>query len=105
MACIFYIKLEKRQIAHFLLFSSGVGFLMWQIRQTLKVFIEGQTTFATSRQVSDALEPPGIILCPTKRWTGINGEYSKDWYSKAFDLLNDTLMLGRSYTNDESDQQ
>ena len=105
MACNLHIKVGKKQIANFLLLLSGAGILTWQIWNTFQVFLDGQTTLSTSQQHFDALEPPGIILCPTKRWTGINNQFSKDWYSKAFDLLNNTLMLGRSYTNDESDQQ
>ena len=105
MACNFHIKVGKKQIAHFLLYLSGTGILTWQIWNTFQIFIDAKTTLSTSQQHFEALEPPGIILCPTKRWKMDWNQLRKDWYSEAFDLLNDTLMLGRSYTNDESDQQ
>ena len=105
MACI---KTEKRQIAHFLLFLSGLGILTWQIWQTLKVFIEGQTTLATSHQSFDVLEPPAIILCPKKTWSRIFNQSSnmseRNWHSKPFVLLNEVklTLLRVIYNNNES---
>ena len=105
MACI---KTEKRQIAHFLLFLSGLGILTWQIWQTLKVFIEGQTTLATSHQSFDVLEPPAIILCPKKTWSRIFNQSSnmseRNWHSKPFVLLNEVklTLLRVTYNNNES---
>ena len=97
MAWYYHIKVRKRQIAHFLLLLSGVGILIWQIWNTFQAFIEGQTTFATSKEFHDVLEPPAIILCPKKLWSGIFRPASnfsdKDWKSKQFLLLNDNLHL------------
>ena len=71
MAWYYSIKVRKRQVAHFLLFLSGVGILIWQIWNTFQAFIEGQTTFATSREFHDALQPPAMIFCPKNKWVGI----------------------------------
>ena len=88
-------KVDKRQIAHFLLFLSGIGILIWQIWNTFQGFIEGQTSFSTSQQTFEVLEPPGMILCPKNIWSGYSNTIfsNKDWDSKHFLKLNDSLTL------------
>ena len=97
MAWYYSIKVRKRQVAHFLLFLSGVGILIWQIWNTFQAFIEGQTTFATSREFHDFLQPPAIIFCPKNKWVGIYNQASnisdKGWKSQQFLILNDSLHL------------
>ena len=93
----YHIKSTKRQVAQFLLFLSGVGILIWQIKNTFQAFIEGQTTFATSQQPHEDLHPPTFIICPKKIWSGLIQNKvnisDDDWYTKEFLLLNDTLTL------------
>ena len=101
----YHIKSTKRQVAQFLLFLSGVGILIWQIKNTFQAFIEGQTTFATSQQPHEDLNPPTLIVCPKKIWSGLFRNKvnisDDDWYTKEFLILNDTLTLtlNRVYPN------
>ena len=102
-------KVDKRQIAHFLLFLSGIGILIWQIWNTFQGFIEGQTSFSTSQQTFEVLEPPGMILCPKNIWSGYSNTIfsNKDWDSKHFlkvrfidwmvDKLNRLIPLSHFY--------
>ena len=93
----YQIKLTKRQVAHFLLYLSGIGILIWQIWNTFQAFIEGQTTFATSQKTHEVLDFPTLIVCPKKIWSGLFKNKvnisDKDWYTKEFLLLNDSLNL------------
>ena len=97
MTWYYRIKIRKSQVVHFLVFLSGVGILIWQIWNTIKAFIEGQTTFATSQQFYDAFDPPTLIVCEKKRWSGLLQNKvnisDEDWYTKQFLVLNDTLTL------------
>ena len=93
------LTFTKKQFLHMLIFSSGVGILMWQIKGTFLAFIDGRTTFAVSKETFDSMILPTIIFCPILEWD--NGFFNptvlniadKDWFFGQFFLLNHKLNL------------
>ena len=94
------LTFTKKQFLHMLIFSSGVGILMWQIKGTFLAFIDGRTTFAVSKETFDSMILPTIVFCPVLEWD--NGMINiptvlnladKDWFFGQFLLLNHKLNL------------
>ena len=89
----------KKQCLRMLLFSTGVCFLMWQIKGTFLTFIERRTTFSVSKETSDSMVLPTLIFCPIVEWD--NGVYNPetknmenlDCFRKQFFQINDKLTL------------
>ena len=88
-----------KQFLRMLLFSTGIGFLMWQIKGTFLTFIESRTTFSVSKETSDSMVLPTLIFCPIVEWdNGLNNHEAKDiedrdCFRQQFFLINDKLTL------------
>ena len=87
------LTFTKKQFLHMLIFSSGVGILMWQIKGTFLAFIDGRTTFAISKENFHSMILPTIVFCPVLEWD--NGMINiptvlnladKDWFFGQFFL-------------------
>ena len=69
------MKITK-QFIRMLVFSVGVGILVWQSNNTFETFIAGRTTFVRSTQTFDYLSPPTVVICQNKIWK--NGIFANE---------------------------
>ena len=109
MKCNFIAKQNimkiTKQFIRMLVFSVGVGILVWQSNNTFETFIAGRTTFVRSTQTFDYLSPPTVVICQNKIWK--NGIFANenvnisdtDWFFNQFDKLNDKMNITHSFSN------
>ena len=64
MECNFSI----RKFIEICVFLIATGTLVWQSKNTFETFIAGRTTFAISKQTSDRMTPPTMVVCQTHKW-------------------------------------
>ena len=50
------------------IFLIGVGILVWQCKSTVVTFFSFRTTVAISKETSESLPPPTIVLCQENKW-------------------------------------
>ena len=50
------------------IFLIGVGILVWQCKSTVVTFFSFRTTVAISKETSETLPPPTIVLCQENKW-------------------------------------
>ena len=97
MECNFSIK----RFIEICVFLFAIGALAWQSQNTFETFIAGRTTFAISKQTSDSMLIPTIVVCQTHEWN--NGQIlkkddavnisDKDWFHTQFYWLNDKMNM------------
>ena len=97
MECNFSI----RKFIEICVFLIATGTLVWQSKNTFETFIARRTTFAISKQTSDSMPMPTIVVCQTHKWN--NGQIlkkddtvnisDKDSFDTQFYWLNDEMNI------------
>ena len=91
--------LKKKQFFKLLVFLSGIGILTWQVWNTFEAFIDGQTTFAVSKETMERMTPSTMIFCPMNDFeNGLNTQNNinvsdKEEFFKQFFRLDDGLNI------------
>ena len=97
--CHSNIKDNKKKLLQLLVLLVGIGLLFWQIEDTLKAFIDGNTTFNVHKTTKESQVTPTILFCPMEYWD--NGLFNftepnpsdEDWMYSQFYHLDDNLNL------------
>ena len=91
--------LKKKQFFKLLVFLSGIGILTWQVWNTFEAFIDGQTTFAVSKETMESMTPSTMIFCPMNDFeNGLNTQNNinvsdKEEFFEQFFRLDDGLNI------------
>ena len=94
-----HIMLKKKQFFKLLVFLSGIGILTWQVWNTFEAFIDGQTTFAVSKETMERMTPSTMIFCPMNDFeNGLNTQNNinvsdREEFFKQFFRLDDGLNI------------
>ena len=108
--CHSYIKKYTRKLLKLLVILMGIGLLSWQIRLTVKAFIEEHTTFDVHKTTQESQVLPAIIFCPMVYFdSGLLTDSNisdENWMFSQFYQLGDnlTLALSRMFYNSSSSQ-
>ena len=90
-----------KKLIEICVFLIAIGTLAWQSHNTFETYIAGRTTFAISKQTSDSMTPPTIVVCQTHKWNnGLTWKkvntaniLDKDWFDSQFYWLNDKINI------------
>ena len=69
----FKYNFNTKKIIWMFTFLIGVVFMVWQSWSTIDTFISLRTTLAVSKENSNALPPPTVVLCQEHKWN--NGHF------------------------------
>ena len=94
-------KIMTKKFIEICVFIIAIGTLAWQSHNTFETYIAGRTTFAISKQTSDSMTPPTIVVCQTHKWNnGLTWKkvntaniLDKDWFDSQFYWLNDKINI------------
>lgn len=110
--CHSYIKEYKRKLLKFLVILMGIGLVCWQIRLTVKAYIEEHTTFDVHKTTQESQVLPAILFCPMVYFdSGLfnftdSNISDENWMFSQFYQLDDnlTLVLQRIFYNYSTSQ-
>ena len=100
----FKYNFNTKKIIWMFTFLIGVVFMVWQSWSTIDTFISLRTTLAVSKENSNALPPPTVVLCQEHKWNNghfeflFKGEYKanvsdENWVLKQFFQLNEMMNI------------
>ena len=88
-------KYNKKKFLWTVVYLFGVGLFVWQSQSTFATFFSFRTTLAISKETSESLPPPTIVLCQQNKWD--NGYRTNDLDKDVVNFSDTNWVFGQFY--------